>query len=85
MPINAHSLGHFAIRVSDVERAKKFYGETLGFELIRETQRYGHILARRGGKTDGKPKETLAAIPFGLTDVVDREARWGRGRGRTVR
>ena len=44
MPINAHSLGHFAIRVSDIERAKKFYGETLGFELMREQQREDDVV-----------------------------------------
>ncbi len=52
MPINAHSLGHFAIRVSDIERAKQFYGETLGFELIRETQREDDVVLNfRVGET----------------------------------
>jgi catechol-2,3-dioxygenase len=30
------ALGHVALRVADVERSKKFYGEVLGFEVIEE-------------------------------------------------
>ncbi len=40
MPIEqTEGVGHFAIRVRDIERSKKFYGETLGFPLIREQKR----------------------------------------------
>lgn len=39
MPIETGGLHHFAIRVRDAERSKKFYGEALGFPLIREQQR----------------------------------------------
>ncbi len=40
MPIEKTAgVGHFAIRVKDIEVSKKFYGETLGFPLIREQKR----------------------------------------------
>ena len=40
MPIGPPSgFSHFAIRVRDIESAKKFYGETLGWTMVRETKR----------------------------------------------
>ena len=40
MPIDPPSgISHFAIRVRDIESAKKFYGETLGWTMVRETKR----------------------------------------------
>ena len=45
MPIEqTEGVGHFAIRVRDIERSKKFYGETLGFQFVRETQREDDIV-----------------------------------------
>lgn len=34
-----HSIHHVAIIVSDLERAKKFYVDKLGFQVLRETHR----------------------------------------------
>ena len=40
MPIDPPTgLSHLAIRVRDIESAKKFYGETLGWTMVRETKR----------------------------------------------
>ena len=40
MPIEqTQGVGHFAIRGRDIERSKQFYGETLGFPLVREQKR----------------------------------------------
>ena len=36
-------LGHVALRVADVERSKKFYGEVLGFEVIEEDPEHGGV------------------------------------------
>jgi catechol 2,3-dioxygenase len=36
-------LGHVALRVADVERSKKFYGELLGFEVIEEDPEHGGV------------------------------------------
>jgi catechol-2,3-dioxygenase len=36
-------LGHVALRVVDVERSKKFYGEVLGFEVIEEDPEHGGV------------------------------------------
>jgi glyoxylase I family protein len=33
----AYPLGHLALRVSDLARARRFYVDTLGFGLLRET------------------------------------------------
>lgn len=33
---NPSGINHITIRVNDIERAEEFYGETLGFELVRK-------------------------------------------------
>lgn len=33
---NPSGLNHITIRVNDIERAEEFYGEVLGFELVRK-------------------------------------------------
>ncbi|MFH5831173.1 VOC family protein [Halalkalibaculum sp. DA3122] len=33
---NPSGLNHITIRVNDIERAEEFYGEILGFELVRK-------------------------------------------------
>lgn len=36
MKINTPGIHHITLRVSDFDRAKRFYGETLGFKIILE-------------------------------------------------
>lgn len=62
-------LHHFAIRVTDVGRAKQFYGETLGWQLLREQRRADDtVLNFRVGDTvfgiRGGHPETAAADHF---------------------
>jgi glyoxylase I family protein len=38
MRFGTYPLGHLGLRVSDLARAKRFYIDTLGFGLLRETQ-----------------------------------------------
>lgn len=49
--INTPGVHHIALRVSDLERAKKFYTETLGFPLLMEVP--GLVLFRAGGTAFG--------------------------------
>jgi glyoxylase I family protein len=37
MQFGIYPIGHFGLRVSDLARAKRFYVDTLGFGLLRET------------------------------------------------
>ena len=36
MQLNANGLSHLGLRVTDVARAKRFYVDTLGCQLVRE-------------------------------------------------
>ena len=39
MNLNANGLSHLGLRVTDLARAKRFYVDTLGCPLVRETER----------------------------------------------
>lgn len=53
MAVNMNTSGvhHVALRVSDVERSKKFYVETLGFEHLMDAENF--CLVRAGGTAFG--------------------------------
>ena len=36
MKLNTHGLSHLGLRVTDLARAKRFYVDTLGCQLVRE-------------------------------------------------
>jgi len=77
-------LGHVALRVADVERSKKFYGEVLGFEVIEEDPEHGGVfmaLARLSHTIDlfpapdGAPDATPGATGVRhVAFLVDSEA-----------
>jgi catechol 2,3-dioxygenase len=61
-------LGHVAMRVTDVERSKKFYGEVLGFEVIEEDPEHGGVFMALPGLSHTidlfpAPDEAPAAAP----------------------
>ena len=61
-------LGHVALRVADVERSKKFYGEALGFEVIEEDPEHGGVFMALAGLSHTidlfqAPEATPAATP----------------------
>jgi catechol 2,3-dioxygenase len=61
-------LGHVALRVTDVERSKKFYGELLGFEVIEEDPEHGGVFMALPGLSHTidlfqAPDETPVAPP----------------------
>lgn len=43
MPINLERIGHCALRVRDVERAKKFYIDVLGFQFMEQDPDHGGV------------------------------------------
>ena len=47
MKLNANGLGHLGLRVTDLARTKRFYVDTLGCQLVRETD--GGILVNVSG------------------------------------
>jgi glyoxylase I family protein len=47
MKLNANGLSHLGLRVTDLARAKHFYVDTLGCELVRETD--GGVLVNVSG------------------------------------
>jgi len=47
MKLNANGLSHLGLRVTNLARAKRFYVETLGCQLVRETD--GGILVNVSG------------------------------------
>jgi catechol-2,3-dioxygenase len=64
-------LGHVALRVADVERSKKFYGEVLGFEVIEEDPEHGGVFMALQGLShtidlfqapDASPSATPGAV-----------------------
>jgi catechol 2,3-dioxygenase len=64
-------LGHVALRVADVERSKKFYGEVLGFEVIEEDPEHGGVFMALEGLShtidlfqapDASPSATAGAV-----------------------
>ena len=64
-------LGHVALRVADVERSKKFYRQTLGFEVVEEDPEHGGVFMALEGLShtidlfpapDGAPAATPGAV-----------------------
>ena len=51
MPLLADGLHHLSIRTTDLGRAKRFYTDTLGFQLVRE--RDGAVLLNAHGTLFG--------------------------------
>ena len=65
MRFGAYSVGHFALRVTDLARAKRFYVDTLGFGFIGETP--GAVLMDANGMLIvllGPAEQTGAADRF---------------------
>ena len=81
MPIDPpRGLRHCAIRVRDIESAKKFYGETLGWKIVRETKREedtvitfvlgGTMFAIRGSHAATDSDDTFNPFRVGLDHLA---------------
>src|SRR5258708_12921723 len=51
MKLNANGLSHLGLRVTDLARAKRFYVDTLGWQLVREIE--GVVLVNMCGMLIG--------------------------------
>jgi catechol 2,3-dioxygenase-like lactoylglutathione lyase family enzyme len=60
MTTDITSIGHIALRVTDLARAKRFYTEALGFPLVRETDRACFV--------------TIGGVPFALLAGTEQTA-----------
>ena len=67
MPINLSRIGHAAVRVRDIERAKKFYTEVLGFVIEEEDPEHGGVFMSLGRD------DTHEGHVFDLSPVEDPE------------
>lgn len=67
-PMNLHSIHHIAIIVSDIQAAKDFYVDKLGFEILRENYR----AEREDWKLDLKLNETTELEIFAVKNPPQR-------------
>jgi catechol 2,3-dioxygenase len=74
--IRLKEIGHVLLRVMDLERSKKFYGETLGFEILEEDPEHG-------GTFMALPGQSHAIDLFQVKDVAlaERQTPGARGLG----
>jgi len=74
--IQLTGIGHVLLRVLDLERAKKFYGELLGFEVVEEDPEHG-------GTFMALPGASHAIDLFAVKDVelAQRQTPGARGLG----
>ena len=69
-------IGHLALRVSDLPRARRFYTEALGFPLIRETQRAcfvsigGVLIVLLAGTEHTAPTDRFDPFRIGLDHLA---------------
>ncbi len=76
MTLNVTGLGHIALRVTDLARAKAFYTETLGFHPVVETEDlllvngYGLLLGMRGNAQETPQGDHFDPYRVGLDHVA---------------
>ncbi len=76
MTLNVRGLSHIGLRVTDLARAKAFYMETLGFQLVREAPTlvlvsgYGVILGMRGDQPETPPGDRFNPYRVGLDHLA---------------
>ena len=69
MPIRLSRIGHVALRVRDLQRAKKFYTEVMGFKIAEEDPEHGNDVFMSLGHDDHNDGHT-----FDLVQVDDPNA-----------
>lgn len=76
MAIESGGISHMALRVTDLERAKQFYTETVGFEVMREMDglvlmnAHGMIFALRGADEQTPDGDTFNPFRVGLDHIA---------------
>ncbi len=76
MKLSSTGLAHLGLRVSDLARARQFYVDTLGFELLRELpdllicNAYGTFIAFRGNAPQTLAHDRFNPYHVGLDHVA---------------
>jgi glyoxylase I family protein len=76
MQLNANGLSHLGLRVTDVARAKRFYVDTLGCQLVREIDGavlvnvYGTLFALYGDDSHSSSKDHFDPFRVGLDHIA---------------
>jgi glyoxylase I family protein len=76
MQLNANGLSHIGLRVTDVARAKQFYVDTLGSQLVREIDgavlinMYGMLFALYGDGSHSASRERFDPFRVGLDHIA---------------
>jgi catechol 2,3-dioxygenase-like lactoylglutathione lyase family enzyme len=76
MQLNANGLSHIGLRVTDLARAKRFYVDTIGCELVREVDGavlvniYGMLFALYGDDTHSSGKDHFDPFRVGLDHIA---------------
>ncbi len=76
MPIHTNGLGHIALRVTDLARAKRFYSEILGFPVMMEfadivlVNAGGVLLGMRGGSLETAPDDRFNPMRVGIDHLA---------------
>ena len=76
MKLNANGLSHFGLRVTNLARAKRFYVDTIGCQLVRETDgavlvnMYGTLMALYGATSSSSSDDYFDPFRVGLDHLA---------------
>ncbi len=76
MKLNAHNLSHLGLRVTDLTRAKRFYIDTLGCQLVREIDgavlinAYGLLIGLQGADSNTISDDHFDPFRVGLDHLA---------------
>ena len=76
MALSVTGIGHIALRVTDLPRAKRFYTESLGFTLVGESEHYcfvtvgGVFFALIAGTDQTPPNDHFDPFRVGLDHLA---------------
>ena len=76
MKLNASGLSHLGLRVTDLARAKRFYVDTLGCQMLRETEgvvllnAYGLLIALQGADAYSSKNDRFDPFRVGLDHLA---------------
>ena len=76
MKLNANGLSHLGLRVTDLARAKHFYIDTLGCQLVREIDGavlanvYGTLIALYGAESNSPRNDRFDPFRVGLDHLA---------------
>ena len=76
MKLNANGLSHLGLRVTNLARARRFYVDTLGCQLVRETDgavlvnMYGMLMALYGADTSTSSDDHFDPFRVGLDHLA---------------